>query len=160
MRLKTFLPLVMFLMLAGSFAFGQTTFSSTFYPTPSPAAGVISGALPVSSAAATAARAGEHAVEFGAGVGAAGLALAARVEGLTVTLVEIDAALKNRWDNYRLSPDTIWVGSQVANDLSKKILAGNSNAAQRFVFDAEQGALGGGVMVRTYLNKFSMAGPK
>jgi hypothetical protein len=28
------------------------------------------------------------------------------------------------------------------------------------VFDAEQGALGGGVMVRTYLNKFSMAGPK
>ena len=28
------------------------------------------------------------------------------------------------------------------------------------MFDAEQGALGGGVMVRTYLNKFSMAGPK
>jgi hypothetical protein len=26
------------------------------------------------------------------------------------------------------------------------------------VFDADQGALGGGVMVRTYLNKFSMAG--
>ena len=75
-------------------------------------------------------------------------------------VVEIDAALKNRWDNYRLSPDTIWVGSQVANDLSKKILAGNANAAQRFVFDADQGALGGGVMVRTYLNKFSMAGPK
>jgi hypothetical protein len=75
-------------------------------------------------------------------------------------VVEIDAALKNRWDNYRLSPDTMWVGSQVANDLSKKILAGNANAAQRFVFDADQGALGGGVMVRTYLNKFSMAGPK
>jgi hypothetical protein len=75
-------------------------------------------------------------------------------------VVEIDAALKSRWDNYRLSPDTIWVGSQVANDLSKKILAGNANAAQRFVFDADQGALGGGVMVRTYLNKFSMAGPK
>jgi len=44
-------------------------------------------------AAATAARAGEHAVEFGAGVGAAGLALAARVAGLRVTLVEIDASL-------------------------------------------------------------------
>jgi hypothetical protein len=25
-------------------------------------------------------------------------------------VVEIDAALKNRWDNYRLSPDTMWVG--------------------------------------------------
>src|SRR5580700_6778206 len=44
-------------------------------------------------AAATAARAGEHAVDLGAGVGAAGLALAVRVAGLTVTLVEIDPAL-------------------------------------------------------------------
>jgi tRNA1(Val) A37 N6-methylase TrmN6 len=44
-------------------------------------------------AAATVARAGEHAVEFGAGVGAAGLALARRVDGITVTLVEIDPAL-------------------------------------------------------------------
>jgi tRNA1(Val) A37 N6-methylase TrmN6 len=44
-------------------------------------------------AAATAALPGEHAVEFGAGVGAAGLALAHRVVGLTVTLVEIDPAL-------------------------------------------------------------------
>jgi tRNA1(Val) A37 N6-methylase TrmN6 len=44
-------------------------------------------------AAATAGRAGEHAVDLGAGVGAAGLALAARVPGLKVTLVEIDEAL-------------------------------------------------------------------
>ena len=44
-------------------------------------------------AAATEARAGEHAVELGAGIGAAGLALAHRVPGLAVTLVEIDAAL-------------------------------------------------------------------
>jgi tRNA1(Val) A37 N6-methylase TrmN6 len=44
-------------------------------------------------AAAIAAWPGDHAVELGAGVGAAGLALARRVEGLTVTLVEIDPAL-------------------------------------------------------------------
>jgi tRNA1(Val) A37 N6-methylase TrmN6 len=44
-------------------------------------------------AAATCAQAGEHAVDLGAGVGAAGLALARRVAGLTVTLVEIDAGL-------------------------------------------------------------------
>jgi tRNA1(Val) A37 N6-methylase TrmN6 len=44
-------------------------------------------------AAATGARAGELAIDLGAGVGAAGLALAARVEGLNVTLVEIDPAL-------------------------------------------------------------------
>ena len=44
-------------------------------------------------AAATAARPGEHAVDLGAGVGAAGLALAARVAGLKVTLVEVDETL-------------------------------------------------------------------
>ncbi len=44
-------------------------------------------------AAATAGRAGETAVDFGAGVGAAGLALAIRVAGLKVKLVEIDPAL-------------------------------------------------------------------
>lgn len=44
-------------------------------------------------AAATPGRVGEHAVELGAGVGAAGLALAARLPGLRLTLVEIDAAL-------------------------------------------------------------------
>lgn len=44
-------------------------------------------------AAATAAQSGEHAVDLGAGVGGAGLALACRVAGLAVTLVEIDPAL-------------------------------------------------------------------
>lgn len=44
-------------------------------------------------AAATGGAANEHAAEFGAGVGAAGLALARRVPGLQVTLVEIDPAL-------------------------------------------------------------------
>ena len=44
-------------------------------------------------AAATDAQSGERAVDLGAGVGAAGLALARRVEGLDVTLVEIDPAL-------------------------------------------------------------------
>jgi len=44
-------------------------------------------------AAATAAESGEHAVEFGAGVGAAGLALALRVPGLRLTLVEVDPDL-------------------------------------------------------------------
>jgi tRNA1(Val) A37 N6-methylase TrmN6 len=44
-------------------------------------------------AAAVDARAGDQAVELGAGVGAAGLALAWRVPSLKVALVEIDAAL-------------------------------------------------------------------
>jgi len=44
-------------------------------------------------AAATGAADGEYAVDLGAGVGGAGLALALRVPGLNVSLVEIDAAL-------------------------------------------------------------------
>ena len=44
-------------------------------------------------AAATGARGGEHAIDLGAGVGAAGLALAARVVDLKVTLVEVDPVL-------------------------------------------------------------------
>jgi tRNA1(Val) A37 N6-methylase TrmN6 len=44
-------------------------------------------------AAASAAHAGERAVDFGSGVGTAGLALAARVAGLSVTLVDADAEL-------------------------------------------------------------------
>jgi tRNA1(Val) A37 N6-methylase TrmN6 len=44
-------------------------------------------------AAATPARAGDRVVDFGAGVGAAGLAVARRVAGLNIVLVEIDQAL-------------------------------------------------------------------
>jgi tRNA1(Val) A37 N6-methylase TrmN6 len=44
-------------------------------------------------AAAVLARAGEQAIDLGAGVGAAGLALARRIDGVAVTLVELDPAL-------------------------------------------------------------------
>jgi tRNA1(Val) A37 N6-methylase TrmN6 len=44
-------------------------------------------------AAATPARAGDRVVDFGAGVGAAGLAVARRVPGIGLVLVEIDAQL-------------------------------------------------------------------
>jgi tRNA1(Val) A37 N6-methylase TrmN6 len=44
-------------------------------------------------AAATPARAGDRLVDFGAGVGAAGLAVARRVAGIKLVLVEIDQAL-------------------------------------------------------------------
>lgn len=44
-------------------------------------------------AAATPARSGDRVVDFGAGVGAAGLAVAKRVAGIELVLVEIDTAL-------------------------------------------------------------------
>jgi hypothetical protein len=73
-------------------------------------------------------------------------------------IVEIDAALKSMWDHYRLSPDTIWVNSQEALNISKKILTNSANSAQRFIFDSSQGQIGGGIMVRSYLNRFSLQG--
>src|SRR5580693_10732244 len=44
-------------------------------------------------AAATSARPGDRVVDFGAGVGAAGLAVARRVAGIKLALVEIDPRL-------------------------------------------------------------------
>ncbi|HLG82269.1 MAG TPA: methyltransferase [Bradyrhizobium sp.] len=58
-----------------------------------PKAGHRAGHDAVLLAASCRARAGERVVEFGAGVGAAGLALARRVGGLDLVLVEIDPAL-------------------------------------------------------------------
>ena len=73
-------------------------------------------------------------------------------------IVEIDTALKFMWDTYRLSPDTMWVASQQAQDISKKILAGNANGAFRINVNQEQGMTIGGTMVAAYLNRFSMNG--
>lgn len=73
-------------------------------------------------------------------------------------VVEIDTALKSFWDNYKLTPDTIWVSSQEALSISQKILASNTNGAYRIVVNMEQGMIAGGVMVATYLNRFSMSG--
>lgn len=75
-------------------------------------------------------------------------------------IVEIDTALKSLWDNYRLSPDEILVSSQEQKNISAKILSGTSVAAQRFVFTVDQSQIGGGVMVVSYRNKYSLAGAK
>jgi tRNA1(Val) A37 N6-methylase TrmN6 len=58
-----------------------------------PRSGHRSGHDAILLAAATDARAGSRVVEFGAGVGAAGLALAKRIDGIDLVLVEIDPQL-------------------------------------------------------------------
>jgi tRNA1(Val) A37 N6-methylase TrmN6 len=70
-------------------------------------------------AAATSARPGGRVVDFGAGVGAAGLALARRVAGIDLALVEIDAKLA---------------------DLARHNAEANAIAADVIVLDLEQGA--------------------
>lgn len=73
-------------------------------------------------------------------------------------IVEIDGVLKTMWDTRRLSPDTMWVSSQEALNISRKIVTGAAASAQRFVQDVSETLVGGGIMVRTYLNRFSMQG--
>lgn len=86
------------------------------------------------------------------------------LDGATLTtdnaggIVELDVALKSFWDNYRLTPDTIWVSSNEALTISRKILASAATGAYRVVVNMEQGMIAGGVMVATYLNRFSMNG--
>jgi hypothetical protein len=77
-------------------------------------------------------------------------------------IVEIDAALKSFWDNYRLSPSDIWVSSQEQTNISKKVLSTSSSSpgAQRFVFTADQSQIVGGVMATSYRNKYSLDGAK
>lgn len=69
---------------------------------------------------------------------------------------EFDTALQWFWDTYRLSPSEIWVSSQEMNYIRKKVLTGSSNAAQRFVFTAQQNGFMGGSMIKGYSNPFTM----
>jgi tRNA1(Val) A37 N6-methylase TrmN6 len=70
-------------------------------------------------AAATPARSGHRVIDFGAGVGAAGLALARRVTGVELVLVEIDAGL-----------------AELARDNARS----NAIAAETIVLDLNAGA--------------------
>jgi hypothetical protein len=90
-------------------------------------------------------------------MGTAGIGTPLTSDGAT-GIVEIDNVLKYMWDTLRLSPDTMWVNSQEALNISKKIVAGGTSSAQRIVFNTSQDAVSGGIMVRTYLNRFSMQG--
>ena len=69
---------------------------------------------------------------------------------------EFDEAFRSFWDNYRLSPTTIWVSSQEMNYIRKKVLGGTSTAAQRFVFQAAQNGFLGGTHIKGYTNPFTM----
>jgi tRNA1(Val) A37 N6-methylase TrmN6 len=90
-------------------------------------------------AAATAARADEHAVDLGAGVGAAGLALVRRIGGLKLTLVEIDPALS------RLAAE-----NANRNAMSDRVTAVTCDAEDRVALAAA--GLGAGTVDRVLMN--------
>jgi tRNA1(Val) A37 N6-methylase TrmN6 len=87
-------------------------------------------------AAASGGRAGEMAVDLGSGVGAAGLALAARVPGLNVTLVEIDEALcALAADNARLNGLVSRVQTILADAENPAAIGLPSGAAERVLMN-------------------------
>jgi len=74
-------------------------------------------------------------------------------------IVEIDAALQWFWDNKRLSPNEIWVNSQEARNINKKIVSGGGQPLFRFTLpgtpDEQKPAIMGGASVAKYWNKFT-----
>jgi hypothetical protein len=72
-------------------------------------------------------------------------------------IVEFDTLLQDRWDNFRLSPDEIWVNSQEQKAIEAIIMAAPNTAAHRFVFNVQQGKITGGTMAISYLNKFGLS---
>ena len=90
----------------------------------------------------------------------------ASLDGNTLTadqangIVEIDTALQWFWDNKRLSPTEIWVNSQEARNINKKIVASGGVPLFRFTLpgggsDDEKPALLGGASIAKYWNKFT-----
>lgn len=76
-------------------------------------------------------------------------------------IVELDTMLQSLWDNYRLSPTTIYVSAQELKNISKKVLA-SSGAQYQFAIqnpsEAMRRVIGGGAYITAYLNKFAMNG--
>jgi len=91
------------------------------------------------------------------GTGGVGTPLTGGTDG---TITEIDTALQSFWDNYKLSPDTLWVSSQEMKNIRKKALVGTTSSAQRFVFETDQRGIIMGTAVKSYTNPFAMGGSK
>ncbi len=76
-------------------------------------------------------------------------------------ILEIDTALQWFWDNKRLSPTEIWVNSQEARNINKKIVASGGVPLFRFTLPGGAGseddkpALLGGASIAKYWNKFT-----
>ncbi len=71
-------------------------------------------------------------------------------------VVEIDAALQSFWDNARLSPNEIWVHSQEARNINKKVMNAGSSSMIRFTNQmGEEPFIMGGASVAKYWNKFT-----
>ena len=74
-------------------------------------------------------------------------------------IVELNSAFQSLWDNYRLGPSRLFVNSQEANNISKKILG--TGAIYHFTTENPSASLSnltGGGRVKVYINRFGMTG--
>lgn len=84
--------------------------------------------------------------------------------GLTASgngsISEIDTMLQAFWDDYRLSPEEIYVNAQEIKNIRTKVLGGTGTPLVRFNFDINQQnpVLVAGTTVGWYFNPFSMDG--
>lgn len=76
------------------------------------------------------------------------------------TVTEIDAMLKSFWDNYRLSPEVIYVSSQELTNIFNKCFISGSNPMVRFNIDASSNNVSftAGAVVGFYMNPYSLDG--
>lgn len=77
-------------------------------------------------------------------------------------IVEIDAALQAQYDTNKLTPTKIWISSQEANNINRKVLAATGVPLFRFTIagqaDQAKPVVVGGSAVAGYFNKFAPGG--
>lgn len=76
------------------------------------------------------------------------------------SIVEIDDMLRSFWDNYRISPEELYVSAQELKSITKKVLTGSGTPLVRFAMDinSEKPELIGGQIVGSYFNPFTVNG--
>ncbi len=71
-------------------------------------------------------------------------------------IVEIDAAFAWFWNNYRMSPESIWVNSQQLIQMNKLVIAGGGAPLYRMNLDGtDPGVFSAGAVIGSYLNKIT-----
>lgn len=92
------------------------------------------------------------------GVAGTGTVLTASGRG---TIAEIDTMLKAFWDNYRLSPEEIYVSAQELTNIYNKCFVSGANPLVRFVIDSsnpQNVTFAAGQVIGWYVNPYSMDG--
>lgn len=76
------------------------------------------------------------------------------------SVTEIDDMLRSFWDNYRISPEEIYVSAQELKTITSKVLTGSGSPLVRFSMDVDSNKpeVMGGQIVGSYFNPFTVNG--